>query len=1174
MKYDKPYGLLCLLSAVLLATPVDIRGAVDFGQDIRPILSQNCFTCHGPDENERKADLRLDTKEGLLAVLDGRPVVVPGDSSKSELFRRITTPDEDDRMPPAKTGKTLNTEEVEKIRAWIDEGASWEQHWAFVPPVRPALPELKENPWDRNPIDRFVMARLQKEGLSPSPEAGKETLIRRVTLDLTGLPPSVQEIDAFLADDNEDAYEQLVDRLLNSPRYGEQMARYWMDAARYADTHGYHIDAERSIWPWRDWVIKAFNDNKPFDQFTVEQLAGDLLENPTQEQVVATGFNRNIMTTGEGGAIEEEYRVKYGVDRVDTTATVWLGLTMACAQCHDHKYDPVTQVDFYKLFAFFNGVAEPALDGNRPTPAPVVKVPSAEQARRLEEMDGTIEMVRSKLDGPMPETDRAQALWEEEWRRKLQGQWHALDLVEAKSKEGAELRMLEDRSILASGSNPERDEYQLLFKTGLNEIRAIRLEALTHESLPGGGAGRAKNSNFVLTELEIEAAPLSQPEAFVPVKFLSAQADYSQAKFGIENTIDGKEDTGWAVDGDSKKEDRTAVFIPAAPITFDEPVQLRVRLRFGSQFGQHAIGRVRFTATDDGFLAGILAPAQLSSWQVLGPFKAADGKEAFEKVYPPEEEVKFAETYADGTLKWSAKPEFVDGEIHNLEGENAATYLYRTIDVAEGEAFTISLGSDDAIKAWLNGEVVLARDVMRGIAKDQDKIAVHLKPGTNRLLLKVVNYAGGYGFYFRMDPEEQGLPVDILFALASEPSQRGDEVTDKLRRHYRKQHSEEWRRWNDELTQVESEKKKLEESIPLTLVMREMEKPRPTHILKRGEYDQPGEMVEPGVPGFLPPLPEGAPNNRLGLAQWLVDAGHPLTARVTVNRFWQRYFGSGLVRTTEDFGTQGERPTHPQLLDWLATEFIASGWDVKALQRLIVTSATYRQSSRVTPELLARDPANRLLARGPRFRMDAEMLRDNALAISGLLTERLGGRSVKPYEPPGLWEAVSYGFSQKYQQSSGSDLYRRSLYTFWKRQSPPPNMVLFDAPSRETCNVRRPRTNTPLQALALMNDPQFVEMSRGLAERIMREETGTPAARASYAFRLATGRNPGTEELNLLIEFYEDERERFGQEAEGAVALLQVGDLPRDSSLDPAELAAWTSVANLILNLDETITKS
>jgi mono/diheme cytochrome c family protein len=882
-------------------------GAIDFARQIRPILSENCFRCHGPDHEERKAKLRLDIKERAFGKLRrGGHTIVPGNSAKSELIARITAEEPSERMPPLKTNKRLTPQQVDLLRQWIDQGAKWSEHWAFVPPQRPALPKLKRMDWARNAIDHFILARLEKEGLQPSLEADRVTLIRRLTLDLTGLPPTPAEVDSFIADRSERAYEKVVERLLKSPHYGERLALDWLDSARYADTHGYHIDAGRDMSRWREWVIDAFNQNVPFNRFTVEQLAGDLLPNATLAQKIASGFNRNHMINFEGGAIPEEYHAAYIVDRVSTTATVWLGLTVACAQCHDHKYDPISQKEFYQLYAFFHNVPENGLDGSRGNASPLLKAPTRAQQRRLDEITAALKDIERQLAAPMPAVDLAQTEWEKTaLTREIS--WTILEPVELLSRGGAKLTRLPDKSVLATGPNPATDTYSLRAPNGLPTVTALRLEALPDPHFAAHGPGRSSNGNIVLTNVAVRAKAAA-------VKIKAASADFSQKDYAVANAVDGDPASGWAIHPEVGKAHQ-AVFEFEQPLR--SPGVLDVVLDFQSQFGQHQLGRFRLSVTD--------AP------------------------HP----------HATSTL-----------------------------------------------------------------------------------------------------------PVNIQAMLRLGAVKRSAHEAGELRKYYRTQVSPAVQHLRGRLAQLQKEKGAIEKSISTTMVMSEMPQPRDTFMLIRGQYDKRGEKVQAALPAALPPLPRGVPANRLGLAKWLVDPSNPLTPRVAVNRYWQMSFGSGLVRTAADFGSQGEPPSHPELLDWLAVEFMqpsgaplgmggSAPWDTKGLVRLIVTSATYRQSSKVTPGHLAKDRENRLLGRGPRQRLQAEFIRDQALAVSGLLNRRIGGASVFPYQPAGLWQELASRTDSKnwsaqfFVQSHGQDLYRRSMYTFWKRTSPPPQMITFDAPDRE-----------------------------------------------------------------------------------------------------------------------------
>ncbi|MDR3632307.1 MAG: PSD1 and planctomycete cytochrome C domain-containing protein [Isosphaeraceae bacterium] len=1003
--------------------------AIDFDRQIRPILSNTCFQCHGPDEETRESGLRLDHRDEALRPADsGKPAIVPGKPDQSTLVKRIASSDKRFMMPPPASNKALTPEQKDLLRAWVEQGADYRQHWSFARPTRPALPKVKDESWPRNTIDRFILARLESDGLRPSREADRPTLIRRLALDLTGLPPTPGEVDAFVNDPRSDAYEALVDRLLSSPHYGERMALDWLDAARFADTHGYHIDSGRNMTRWRDWVIDAFNRDLPFDRFTIDQLAGDLVPNATLEQKVASGFNRNHMITFEGGAIPEEYLTAYIVDRVNTTGTVWLGLTVGCTQCHDHKFDPMTQKEFYELYAFFNNVPEQGLDGSKGNAAPMIPAPTKEQQRRLDRLAEAIRETETRLDAPTPAVDAAQAQWEQTTGSERPVVFTALDPAETTSRGGTTLKRLPDRSVQALKGNPATELYTVSSTPEASTVTALRLEALPDDRLVNKGPGRSVNGNFVLTDVRISFAGQ-------PLRIKGVLADFSQQGHPVAYAIDDQPSTGWAVYPEVGKS-HEATFALETPVHVDGKTPLSVALAFESPYGQHQLGKFRLAVTGDR--------------DPLGP---------------------------------------------------------RTV------------------------------------------------------------------------------PSTIAKTLALEGEKRTEAQRRELRRYYRTRVASECRPLAEALERLRRERSEIELGIPTAMVMQEMPKPRDTFMLVRGQYDKHGEKVEAHVPAFLPPLPKDSPRDRLALARWLVDPAHPLTARVTVNRFWQAFFGTGLVKTAEDFGSQGELPSHPALLDWLAVEFVTPesprtpAWDVKALVRSIVTSATYRQSSVVTPDLVAKDPENRLLARGPRVRLTAEFIRDQALAISGLLNPEIGGRSVSPYQPPGLWEELASRAdganwtAQVYVQGHGTDLYRRTMYTFWKRTSPPPSLMTFDAPDRETCTVRRARTNTPLQALVLLNDPTYVEASRKLAERMMTEGGATADERITFAFRLATARLPSAQERDVVRKVFEAELSVYRTDAAASAKLLSVGESPRNAKLDAAELAAWSTVAGVILNLDETVTK-
>jgi len=969
-----------LVPAILAALPLALAGAAEpvrFNRDVRAILSDNCFQCHGPDSAKRVTAFRLDSESGIGADLGGHRAVVPGKPLESELFLRVSSSDPAFRMPAAASGKDpLRPEQVETLRRWIEEGAVWEPHWSFIPPREPSLPSPRGSSWTRNPVDLFVLSRLEREGLEPSPEASRETLIRRASIDITGIPPTVDEVDAFLADAFPDAYERLVDRLLASPRHGERMVLEWLDAARYADTNGYQGDNTRTSWHWRDWAIDAYNDNLPFDRFTVEQLAGDLLPGRTQAQMIATGFHRNHMLNGEGGRIAEESRVDYVMDRVETTATVWLGLTLGCARCHDHKYDPFTQKDYYSLFAYFNNMPESGGVDAGGNALPILAVRTPEIEEKIASLEREIAAAEERLAAPDPEVDAAQSEWE-------------------------------------------------------TSLAAIDVA--------------------------------------------------------------------------------------------------------------------------------------LSPWRAAGPFEAGDLDRAFAKAFEPEPEAPRAAGGGAG-LEWTPRPEWADDTVIPLTGSGCATYAERTVRVSRAVPATISLGSDDGIKVWVNGRQVFTKKIVRAAEPDQDRITVDLEAGENTILLKVVNGAGGYGFYFKL--LDAGAPPEILAIARTPEAGRAVKAREEIRAFYRARVAPGLRAVSGGLDAARTRKAEIEASLPKTMVMEEMAKPRDSFVLIRGSYEKRGEKVAPRVPAALPPLPDGSPPNRLGLARWLVDPSNPLTARVAVNRYWEMLFGTGLVKTTEDFGAQGELPSHPELLDWLAVRF-SRDWDTRAILRLMLTSATYRQSSAAKPSSYAQDPSNRLLSRGPRHRLSSFALRDQALHVAGLLLEKIGGPPVRPYQPPGIWEDLTFG-QIRYQQDAGEALRRRSLYIFWRRSIGP--TMLFDTSARQVCTVRQARTNTPLHALVLLNETAYVEASRAFAERMLRR-SASDEERIEWAFRTVTARRPDAEEKAVLARAIERLRSQYRDDPGSAEALLGVGESPRDASLDPIETAAHAGLASILLNLDEAVTK-
>lgn len=1137
-----------------------------YARDIRPILSDRCFECHGPDAATRAADLRLDTPEGRAAV------VVPGDPAASELWRRIVAHDPSEVMPPpGARKKPLDEAERERIRRWIVEGAAHEEHWAFVAPRRPELPDVRDATWARTPIDRFILARLEAEGVRPSPEADRATLLRRIHLDLTGLPPSERELADFLGDESSDAYERVVDRLLGEEPYrsrlAERLASPWLDGARYADTIGIHTDNGRRIWPYRDWVLAAFRDDLPYDRFLLEQLAGDLLPTPTTEQLVATGFLRAHVLTDEGGAIPEEYLVEYAVDRTATMGTVFLGLTLQCARCHDHKYDPISQEEFFSLYAYFNSVDEPGLysqsaDAERAY-EPFIDLPSTADSaaikgfmRRIAELDAEL--------ATTSDADRAAlAAFVEEIRSAAGLAWSVPTVRSARSVDPAvRFDVGADGTIVATGALPDEDAYAIELDAE-GPVRLLALEALAAD---GRGPGRAANGNAVVTDLRVAWRPRGDEGAWRPTTLRWAAADHEQqdGDYAAGNAL-GADRDGWALDAHRRPEDRLLVALLDEEIAAPEGISLRVEIDFRSPYAQHSLARLRLRTSPfaDALVARL--PLAAGPWRVRAPQPFASGGEAWEASATPSEV-----TRDDGAFR--VEPRFVDGIAHVLPDGVGVIRLVRTIHAPSERSVEVSLGSDDGFRLFVNGAEVAARRVERGAAPDQDRATLPLRAGENTIEFAIVNTGGQGGFAWRMLEGAESLREGLVLVLAPDSESRSAALELAWRRAASPRHRK-----------AEIDRYKLAQlldarraTIPTTMVMRELPTPRETFVLSRGAYDQPDRSrpVARGVPSVLGALAPDAPANRLGLAEWMVHPEHPLTARVAVNRFWELLFGTGLVRTSEDFGLQGEWPSHPELLDWLAIEFREQGWSVHRLLRTIVLSATYRQASTVREDLRERDPDNRLLAFYPRRRLAAEQIRDLALAASGLLVERFGGPSVRPAMPEGLWQEVAMlqSNTREYRRGVGDDLRRRSLYTYWKRASPPPTLLLFDAPTRESCVVRRPSTNTPLQALALWNDEEFVEAARVLAEGLLAEPIDDDERLARLLRRLAA-RTPDAEEIHLMRAALEDFRTRYRERSEDAARLASAGTARRRTELDPADVAAWTMLAGAALTLHETLTQ-
>ena len=1046
-----------ILSA-LLVLPLAGRAAeerVVFNRDVRPILGEYCFHCHGPDPAARKEGIRFDREEGFFGQReDGGPTVVKGHPEKSPLFERITAADPDDIMPPRKEHKKLKPEEIAILRKWIEQGAEWQAHWAFIAPVQPPVPAGAAHP-----VDAFVRERLTAAGLMPAAAADRRTLARRVALDLTGLPPAPEEVEAFVHDTAPGAYEKLVDKLLASPRYGEHRARYWLDAARYGDTHGLHIDNYREMWPYRDWVIAAFNRNQRFDEFTVEQIGGDLLPKPTRAQLVATGFHRCNITTSEGGTIPEENLANYAKDRVETTSWVWLGLTSNCAVCHDHKFDPITQKDFYAMTAFFRNTTQAHEDKNARDTAPVLAVPVGEDAKRFEAIPDEIAAANARIE--------------------------------------------EQKKVVAA------------------EFAAWQAAATVEE------IERAAQSDTLLAQI-----PLNEGAGAVAKGVAAGQAQTFKLPEGI----------AW------KADDKRG---PAVQVGEGTSIDL---------------GELGDFEKDQAFTAMawfFRTPESNAPGSIIARMDKADGYRGWD-IFSANNEiaVHLISNWQDNAMK-----------VVTTDGAGKPGQWQHVAVTYDGS------GKGKGVQIYVNGR-------LRKVKADTDKLS-------GSILTKLpfmVGRRGGGGEVFTGAVQDVRLysglvPVPQLLALAELPDLRpilakpAAERTPEEKERLLAFHT-----IDDPQTSVlqgriaalEKERAEIQKRSPVTHIQMERANSQPmARLLVRGQYDQPKEELKPGVIAALHPMPEGAPGNRLGLAQWLVAKENPLTARVTVNRFWQEIFGTGLVKSAADFGIMSEPPSHPALLDWLAVDFRDHGWDVKRLMRLLVTSETYQQNSAAAKEILARDPDNRLLSRGPRFRMDAEMVRDYALAASGLLSPKIGGPSVRPYQPTGVWEAVAMPESntRNYKPDTGEALYRRSLYTFWKRSAPPASLEVFNAPSRETCAVIRERTNTPLQALVTLNDPQYVEAARNLAQAALQAAPTDPQTTLDFMARRVLCRPLRPAEAPILEASHTALLAHYTQTPADTTALLSFGESKADPALPPPQLAAWTMVASQLMNLDETLNK-
>ncbi|MBI1766085.1 MAG: DUF1553 domain-containing protein [Acidobacteria bacterium] len=1106
--------LFVAISAVAQQTATYSPSAIQFNRDVRPILAEKCFVCHGPDATAKKIRLRLDTEAAAKAELSrGRRAIVPGQPEQSELVKRITHANAAMRMPPADAGRTLTPREIATLTEWTRQGAHWETHWAFVPPIRPALPAVKNSAWPKNAIDYFVLARLEREGVQPAPAAERATLLRRLSFDLTGLPPTVPELDAFLNDTAPNAYETIVDRLLASPRYGERMAFKWLDAARYADTNGYQNDGDREMWRWRDWVIEAFNQNMPFDQFTIEQLGGDLLPNPTLNQRLATGFNRNHRQNSEDGLVPEEYAVEYVVDRVDTTSTVFLGLTLGCARCHNHKYDPFTQQEYYRLYAYFNSIREDGRSAYHNSP-PFLYAPTREQQAQAKKLQAQLAQAEQNLQ----QLTQQHAATRRHWERSLSAvstpqQWFPSENLLFRHSLGAQAQgeiLLQEKARVTAG-------YAAIPIATANTppVLAFRAGTPTHTTVPAGEATIFDGQLFYeagrIGNFDYQDRLVEHRDQFAVSLWFYAESENAGALLTKMQEVAGETENG-------------------VPKTRGYGLFL-----LNDKLHWNAVSAF----PDDAWRVETAEAIPLKQWHhVVALF---DGRENYER----------AQIYLDGR-KQTLKP--------NL------TRIFRTF--ADSSA-TLKIGAGGGPELRFKGQLSEVR-------------LYQALPGADDIA--VLACAEALPKIAALPTAQRSTAQRLKLLNAWQSSYAPAEV----RQAYRQ-------RAAARLALLQHER-----TYPLVMVMDETAAPRPAHILRRGAYDAPGEIVPRGLPAALCAPSTTPPANRLEFARWLVSAANPLTARVTVNRFWQMLFGTGLVKTIEDFGAQGELPSHPELLDWLAVELrmadcgwrIAdcsqrqpNAWNIKRLLKTIVMSATYRQSSKraelTNPQsstLQGRnpqsdDPDNRLLARGPRLRLPAEMIRDQALFVAGLLVEKQGGPSVKPYQPAGLLKDMVFSNMTDYAQAQGADLWRRSLYTYWKRTVLNPSMQVFDATAREQCTVRETRTNTPLQALNLMNDVTYVEAARLLAERMLLAGGATPQQRLAWAFRAVTSRQPDADELQMLQKSLGSQLDYFRQQPQAAEKLLLIGQKRNNATLNAAELAAYTMTASLLLNLDEAITK-
>jgi len=1045
---------------------------VDFQKDVLPILSDNCFTCHGPDEDSRMGNLRLDTQEGLLKV------VTPNQIEASPLYNRVSTKNKNLRMPPFYVGEKLEDEQIEILQKWIEQGAEWKSHWSFQKLGKPGFPATTTTDWINNPIDQFVLSHLETAGLEPAPEAEKSILARRVALDLTGLPPQPETLRAYLNDTSSNAYAKLVEKLLDSPHWGEHRARYWLDAARYGDTHGLHVDNYREIWAYRDWVINAFNQNRPFDQFTIEQLAGDLLPAPSLQQRIATGFHRSNVTTNEAGLIEEEYEAIYAKDRADTTGTVWLGLTVGCATCHDHKFDPISQKDFYSMTAFFRNTTQYVLDGNISDTAPIVIVPKDSDRTTWQELEDRAVHLKENLEKTAAKNLEEFEAWLES------GEYQSLTSPLVKSSELLTFSL--DETV------------QLERSDGLNTIELFGDVKIGEGPEKDIKALHFQNNSWV----KLVNVPLESKKPFsIALWFLEPLTTGNVSIMGqiANDPKDDTTDVGWQLTSSARRPN-FKMLGENYPTSKDDQSTIRLGVQFLSEFTPGTWNRLVISYEGNEERSGL----KLYINGKVGPDLVL-GSEYFAKIY---------------------------GNILNKQ-----PLLLGTLGGPDTSEFT-----ED--NYWAGGAIADLRIFNQALGLNEVKL-LSLWPVLNR-------------------------------ATKLSLSELDSDHREALKFYFLNHKSEQYRQLLVEGRQIEAGKRAIRRRGTITHVMQERTGSMASaHVLNRGLYNQPGEKVAANTPGVLPSMSASLPRNRLGLAKWLMDDANPLTARVTVNRFWQQIFGAGIVKTSDDFGLQGTLPSHPELLDWLAIRFRDSGWDIKEFFRLLVNSSTYKQSAVASAHKIAKDPENRLLSRGPRFRMDGEMIRDHALASSGLLVRKIGGPSVKPYQPPGVWSSVAMRQSntKKYERDSGEKLYRRSLYTFWKRSAPPANMQIFNAPTREVCTVRRERTNTPLQALVTMNDPQFVEAARFLAQKAILEKGDNFDQHLDYMTDRVLSRKFTKQERLVARNAYDDFQAYYNSNPDAAQSLIETGESTPEKDLSLAQSAALTMLANQLMNLDEVLNK-